>query len=380
MTEFSDLTTNQTLMQKMGLSQAEIIRRLHTFNVTEEDHANLAELSPEIESRLTDIVKRFYDNQLEDPEIVLIIGDAETFERLRGAMTHYIRMLFAGPYDENYVNNRLRIGKVHRRIGVPPRLYLDSLATLRSILDETLEMLPSLGGDSAKIRARQDSIHRVLLFDAQLVVDSYIDSYLSQVDAVKAEVGRHAASMSISVTEFTRRMQEASLRDELTGLFNYRSFFEFLRREIEIARRYKLPLCIAYFDLNKFKAVNDTLGHQAGDQVLKSVGEAVRKGTRSIDIACRYGGDEFCVILPRATLSEGETVVRRIVRAFDHTETRGVTLSVGLVQIGPETFLDAEEMLKIADKRMYAAKAKSRIEATHQIVADDRETAAAMAH
>lgn len=374
--EFSTLTTHQTLMQQMGLTQAEIVRRLHTFNVTDEDERNLAALSPEIEHRLDDIVTRFYANQLENPEIFMIIGDAETFARLRGATTKYVVTLFSGPYDETYVNNRLRIGKVHKRIGVTPKLYFDSLATLRALIDEAVKNLPSLNGETAKVQSILGSIHRVLLFDAQLVVDSYIDSYMSQVDAVKGEIGRLASAMAIKVPAFTREMHEASIRDELTGLFNYRSFSEFLRREIELAKRYHLPLCIAYFDLNKFKAVNDTKGHVAGDQVLKAVADAVRHGTRTIDIACRYGGDEFCIIFPRTTIDEGRLIMNRVDAAFARSETQGVSFSVGLVQIGPESFLDAEDLLKLADARMYAAKAKSRIKPGFQIVFEDEGAAA----
>ena len=354
----------------MGLSQAEIVRRLHAFNITAQDVETLAGLRIEVEGRIANIVDRFYVNQLANPEIVAIIDDAETLARLRGAMTHYIAMLFGGSYDEAYVNNRLRIGKVHKRIGVTPKLYLDSLVTLRGLIDDEVSCLPSIKADSVKVDAVFESVHRVLLFDAQLIVDSYIDSYMSQVDAVRAEVSRLASSMSISVPTVTRQIQEASFRDELTGLFNYRSASDLLRREIELAKRYEIPLCIAYFDLNKFKAVNDSLGHAAGDDVLKAVASALRQGTRAIDIACRYGGDEFCVIFPRATVDEGRAIMKRIAGIFARGETHGVSFSVGLAQTGPDSFTNAAELLKLADARMYTAKAKSRIEPGFQLVSD----------
>jgi diguanylate cyclase (GGDEF)-like protein len=369
--EFSILTTHQTLMQQMGLSQAEIVRRLHVFNITSHDFEMLSALRVEVESRITNIVDRFYANQLENPEIVAIIGDAETFTRLRGAMSHYIATLFAGSIDDVYVNNRLRIGKVHKRIGVTPKLYLDSVETLRSLIDEAVTNFPSFNGDPSKVRPVLEIIHRVLLFDAQLIVDSYIDSYMGQVDAVKAEIGRLASDMSIDVPTLTRQMHEASLRDELTGLFNYRSASEFLKREVELAKRYELPLCIAYFDLNKFKAVNDSLGHAAGDEVLRATADAVRQGTRTIDIACRYDGDEFCVIFPRTSVDEGRQIMARINSIFARGETHGVSFSVGLAQTGPESFISVAELLKLADARMYTAKAKSRIEPGFQIVSED---------
>jgi len=110
---------------------------------------------------------------------------------------------------------------------------------------------------------------------------------------------------------FTALARQAT-RDPLTGLYNRRYLEETLADHIEAARRYDRQLSLVLFDLDRFKQVNDTLGHEAGDTMLKTFADTLRSTARKADIACRLGGDEFAVILPETGRGPALTFVRRL--------------------------------------------------------------------
>ena len=93
--------------------------------------------------------------------------------------------------------------------------------------------------------------------------------------------------------ELLEEIKKLAMRDGLTGLYNYRHFWELLVHEIMKSRRYQVPLSVLFLDLDNFKIINDTLGHLQGDMALKSLGAYLQRGVRQADVACRYGGEEF---------------------------------------------------------------------------------------
>jgi PleD family two-component response regulator len=112
------------------------------------------------------------------------------------------------------------------------------------------------------------------------------------------------ASVAIERSEYYARSEELkkiSITDPLTGLLNRRYFQERLIEEMERSRRHKLPLSLIIMDVDNFKAINDTFGHQAGDEALKGIARCIRNSIRAIDVAARYGGEEFTVILPQTS-------------------------------------------------------------------------------
>ncbi len=123
-----------------------------------------------------------------------------------------------------------------------------------------------------------------------------------------AEIGAPA-----DIRELAAELAEQAVRDPLTGLYNRRFFDEALVQNIETSRRYNRDLCLVLFDLDRFKEVNDTFGHEAGDVVLKTFSRLLLKTARKADIVCRIGGDEFAVILPETglfTRQEGERLAQ----------------------------------------------------------------------
>lgn len=170
------------------------------------------------------------------------------------------------------------------------------------------------------------------------------------------------ASISIAGLNLRSRLEEQSIRDGLTGLFN-RHFMEIaLDRELRRAARQKKPVAIMMLDIDHFKQFNDTYGHEAGDTVLRELGEALLASVRNEDILCRYGGEEFVAILPDLTLDlaiERAEALRRMVSEM-RVRMRGeslreITVSIG-VAVYPQYGETMEEVMRVADRALYEAK------------------------
>jgi len=154
-----------------------------------------------------------------------------------------------------------------------------------------------------------------------------------------------------------KHLQDLSTRDYLTSLFNRRYLEETLQREIQRATRDGLPLGILILDVDQFKCINDTQGHAAGDQVLQGLGKLLASHIRQSDIACRYGGDEFVLMLPntrRATVQQRAEQLRGEVQALEHLPA-AITISMGGA-LYPDHGPVAEGLLKSADSALYQAK------------------------
>lgn len=158
------------------------------------------------------------------------------------------------------------------------------------------------------------------------------------------------------------RLRNQSIRDPLTGLFNRRYMEESLELECARAERSGHPLCVAMMDIDHFKRFNDTFGHDAGDVILKHVGSMLRGLSRQGDVTCRYGGEEFILILPGATAAAAQAAAERIRAGAHHIEAihRGQSLGKITVSIGVAEFPAAgetpETIVAAADQALYAAK------------------------
>lgn len=362
--------TDKTLAEQLQITDREIAYRKSLLGITDSDVVLLKSLKNDIINGADEIVDKFYEIQLKTSEISLLIGDAETLERLRASMRRYILELFEGYYDAEYVNKRLRIGKVHKRIGVSPKLYVSAVTLLQFVLDDFIVnnvVDEGSSSDNDICGPQRKAVHKLLMFDMQLVFDTYISSLVTEVVVAKADLEDYASSLEDTIAQRTRQLQELSIRDSLTGLLNQRAFFENLRRELAVAERTQRILSLAYFDLNGFKQLNDSKGHKEGDRLLECVGASISGSIRDVDFGCRYGGDEFCIIMPSANKAQAEEACQRLLNDFDTKETNGISFSIGIVETGPEEFLDSDALVKQADTLMYEAKAKSKTDPGHHI-------------
>lgn len=165
--------------------------------------------------------------------------------------------------------------------------------------------------------------------------------------------------------ESEMRLQQQAIRDALTGLFNRRYLDETLELEIAQARRQGHPLAVVMLDLDHFKQINDTYGHQAGDEVLKSLGAMLREDSREGDILCRYGGEEFCLVFPNMPLAAAvaradlwrQRFAARVIRFGD--VSMQVSFSAG-VACYPEHGAHRDELIERADAALYRAKQQGR--------------------
>lgn len=164
-----------------------------------------------------------------------------------------------------------------------------------------------------------------------------------------------------------RELRRTSLTDPLTGLLNRRSFFSLAERELAKHRRMQFEMSLIIVDIDFFKKINDTLGHSVGDSVLKSVAHAIKRATRSSDILCRYGGEEFIILLPGTSLQGAgklaeklrEKIERLDISAITGSKYNTLTISAGycLVGIGD---MDLSIPIEQADKALYKAKHSGR--------------------
>jgi diguanylate cyclase (GGDEF)-like protein len=175
-----------------------------------------------------------------------------------------------------------------------------------------------------------------------------------------AETVADALKLSLANLRLRLSLREQAVRDWMTGLYNRRYFEEVLRHELSRSERAHESVTLALFDIDHFKSFNDRFGHEAGDEVLKAVATQLLNFVRSYDIACRVGGEELALLLPRAHLQETcsrlDQLRERIARAqLDHAGNPlpQVTVSIGVAALGEGTGVD---ILRRADVALYAAK------------------------
>jgi len=171
------------------------------------------------------------------------------------------------------------------------------------------------------------------------------------------------AYVAMVIAREQRRAKDAAIRlstvDPLTSLFNRTFFFAAVEREIARSARSGRGFCLLMMDLDELKAINDEKGHFVGDRVLRSVGDVIREGVRRIDIAARYGGDEFVVLLPETESSGAYVVAEKIRMGVAELDVPGTdmktSLSVGVVSY-PDDGRTSDELMISADQAMYASK------------------------
>ncbi len=162
------------------------------------------------------------------------------------------------------------------------------------------------------------------------------------------------------------QLQRLAGRDPLTGLLNRSQFEDKLQQEFEHSRRAQRPFSIAMLDIDDFKLVNDTYGHDTGDEVLRKVGLVLRSKTRKSDMRIRYGGEEFVLVLHAANLGGAAHVGRKICQGIGKLvfstplSTFSVTASVGVASSSAKQYSHWKEILKDADRALYAAKASGK--------------------
>ncbi len=191
--------------------------------------------------------------------------------------------------------------------------------------------------------------------------ESFRDSSLRLAVSVASQIALSLASLQLRDT-----LREQSIRDPLTRLFNRRFLEESLERELQVASRKKQAVAVLFLDLDHFKRFNDTFGHDAGDMVLQALADLFRAFFRATDMCCRYGGEEFAIILPESSAQDAairadalRSEVKNLRLQYKKQTLGPLTLSAGIAAF-PEHGSTAEELLKIADQCLYESKSRGR--------------------
>ncbi|MEP6886581.1 MAG: GGDEF domain-containing protein [Gammaproteobacteria bacterium] len=227
------------------------------------------------------------------------------------------------------------------------------------------------------------------IFETDLLAKQHPELILEQAREVLMLRNMHALreinTLRVAAEDFSTRtleLEEETRRDSLTGVYNRAYLDQFLGREFDNSTRHKWPLSVAFADLDNFKNINDSFGHQAGDRILQATARILRGNTRETDLIARYGGEEFVVVLPATDAETARSICERIVLAFRHTghvigsDQAKVTISIGCATHGAQTlFGSAADFVKAADQALYTAKMRGR----NRSVPFDRQIPGALA-
>ena len=173
---------------------------------------------------------------------------------------------------------------------------------------------------------------------------------------------------NLELQKMNEELKRLSSTDQLTKLFNRRKMHEELDKEYKRASRYKNPFSIIMFDIDFFKKINDTFGHQAGDAVLSELSHLVKKIIRATDVASRWGGEEFLILCPETNLNQASILAEKIrsnVENYNFPVDKTVTVSIGVSEFRKDSSI--ENIIEQADERLYKAKNSGR----NKVVAND---------
>jgi diguanylate cyclase (GGDEF)-like protein/PAS domain S-box-containing protein len=254
--------------------------------------------------------------------------------------------------------------------GDPP--WTRALQSRQNLHDEAMAIEPdgsprrSLKVNCSLIRGQGETIRGLLV-----TVDD-----ITHIEQKNIEL-QHANEQ---IERQNRELQLLATTDPLTGCMNRRSFFGIAETKWNHAQRYHEGLSCIMLDIDHFKKINDGHGHAMGDKVLTEVGSLLRKHAREGDLVCRYGGEEFCVLLQNATLDDAAMAAERFRQAIEQAHCGGldVTISLGAAKADPTT-ANVGQMLEHADTALYSSKhtGRNRVTRYDQLPPEDKQRAAA---
>jgi diguanylate cyclase (GGDEF)-like protein len=241
---------------------------------------------------------------------------------------------------------------------------------MHALMDLLRDCISQAGFD-AQITARAfAALEKIGALDTTLFFESYIRSLGSDFDSARKRSEDYARNLEVALRERTHQLEDMARIDPLTGLINRRHLADALAQALRAAQRRGEPISLAFFDVDDLQLINDTRGHHGGDEILRTVGHTMGALSRAADLCFRYGGDEFCVILPNCAEAEAMNLYCARLQSRLAELLPEVSLSVGICSTGPDTFLDPDELISRADTRMVEAKYAARSAQGHAMPDD----------
>ena len=304
---------------------------------------------------------------------LLLVEDSETSAAL---ISRYLR----GRYDVNHVHNGEEAWKA---------LMIDT--TLELVITDI--QMPVMNGHELLLKIRASDIARfknlpVIVMttaddntDRNKAFENGANDFVTKpVDPVELQarisVHQKLARLIRELEANRQLLQEQATTDPLTKLKNRRAFFDIGQGHFALARRHGTNLSVLMIDIDHFKRINDTYGHQGGDEVLIGVGQILEHSTRTEDIVARLGGEEFSILLPDTNRLGAVVLAERVRSAIEEEQFNianlrqiSLTISAGVASFGVDGRENLEQLINIADKRLYLAKQSGR----NRIVASDAD-------
>jgi diguanylate cyclase (GGDEF)-like protein len=204
----------------------------------------------------------------------------------------------------------------------------------------------------------------VLLF---LIFSAYTERLLAIIHNMTIELKKYHDRLELTIAELKmenterqqaiKELEELSTTDPLTLVYNRRKFNELLESEIDRSKRYKTGLSIIMCDIDHFKKINDTFGHDVGDNALKIFSTKINENIREVDMLARWGGEEFMILMPNINADKASSVAEKLRKIIEATEIKTIeslTASFGVTHLNDED--TAESLIKRVDEAMYSAK------------------------
>jgi two-component system cell cycle response regulator len=332
-------------IEDAGRRIAEIVRKIQT--IRHDEVVPVARESAELDLDKPIAILSVEDNDLDFEKIKATLDDSHRV-RIEHAddIDVGFDMLMAEPYDLFFVDYALPSGNA-----------LDFMAMLAERQIDTPVVVITGKGDEM-------IASKVIQYGAYDYLPKSRISKKSLTRIIQNTLDKFRMKTEIKLA--MEKMAELSIKDELTDLHNRRYFMEFAEREVAGTARYGHSLSLLMLDIDHFKQINDSNGHLAGDTVLKHTADLLTDSIRQYDLACRYGGEEFAVIMPNTRLNDARTFCERLRKKVEKTtveyEDKEIkfTVSIGLAQFDPTIDKSISHLLKRADEGLYAAKEHGR--------------------
>ncbi len=261
------------------------------------------------------------------------------------------------PHLRSYVGLKVTfrnqpVGALFVAAGTPLAVNLPAVSNLAELSSQL----------SALMQARAEIMDLRHELDQRRKEQEDLKSQIDQIHAYSRELQVHA----VRLESINARLEALAKLDGMTGLKNHRAFQERLDFEFQRAMRYSMPMSLMLLDVDHFKQFNDTFGHLAGDEVLKTVAMVLQDNARGVDFVARYGGEEFVVILPHADEKSSLAIGERLRAAIEGVvwPLSRVTASIGLSTLMPG-MTTASDLIAMSDRALYHSKTAGRNRVTH---------------
>jgi len=340
------------LCHRFGFHDQARRERLASLGLSKSDEALAKQLHDNvIDPHVQEIVVAFYERMMGIAEFAEILGSGHDMNRLKHTQTDYLLSLGLNFRSVDYFENRLRVGVTHAQVGVPLSLYESAFLFLK---ENILSAFPvNLQNEPGKFIQLVGFLNKITTLDMSLAIETY---HLSKVQTLEKALK--------SLERLDAELRHKVATDALTGVASHGQCLSALRRSVKIAQRNETPLCVGMADLDNFKLVNDTYGHQVGDDVLCDVAGRMQGAVRNFDTVGRYGGEEFLIVMDNANADTAYEIAERVRFRVAATpvKTRStevkMTVSVGLAELKPGD--DVDSLVKRADEALYKAKHRGR--------------------